>query len=120
MIKMLSNEKKLEVKEMLYQLASQLNDGEITIDETLDKLNGDNNLIELFDIDFMNEYIDVEAINEDEFEHITLNGNIITSFFSKKWYEIGEQFIDEIYLIDVNNNNLVRFINGLADQIHIF
>lgn len=117
---MMSNEKKLEVKEMLYQLASQLNYGEITIDETLDKLNGDNNLIELFDIDFMNEYIDVEAINEAEFEHITLNGDIITSPFSNKWYEIGEQYLDDVYLLDVNKDNLVRFINGLASQIHIY
>lgn len=117
---MMSNEKKLEVKEMLYYLASQLNDDEITIDETLDKLNGDNNLIELFDIDFMNDYIDVEAINNAEFEYVSLNGTIITKPFSYNWYEIGEQYLEEIYLIDVNKNNLVRFINGLGDQIHIY
>ena len=105
---MMDNTKKLEVKEKLFNLADQLADGEITIDETLDKLNGNN------------DYIDVEAINNAEFEHISLNGEIVVKPFLHNWYEIGEQYLEEVYLLDVNKNNLVRFINGLASQIHIY
>lgn len=116
---MMDNQRKLEVKEKLFNLADQLADGEITIDETLDKLNGNNDLIYLFDIDFLDDYIDVESINNAEFEHVSLNGTIITKPFSHNWYEIGEKYLEEIYLIDVNKNDLVRFINGLASQIYI-
>lgn len=117
---MMDNTKKLEVKEKLFNLADQLADGEITIDETLDKLNGNNDLITLFDVDFLNDYIDVEAINNAEFDHISLNGEIVVKPFLHNWYEIGEQYLEEVYLLDVNKNNLVRFINGLASQIHIY
>lgn len=117
---MMDNQKLINVKEYLKGLYDNMVDGEKSPTEVLEELSFNNDLITIFGVDFLDEYIKGDQVDLTEYEFIELDGKVVNKLDNSKWYEIANIYVNGIELRNVRKGYVELFVEILKDQIYIY